>query len=250
MIIDVILTPFELPDLAKRDLRATACVVFDILRATSAIVTALRNGAAAVIPVSEISEALEIKRKKPRVLTAGERRGVKIRAQGKEFDFGNSPREFAPDKVKGRTIVSTTTNGTRALRACAHAKTVLAASFLNMGATAGFLRGQKLETIVLICAGTGEDAAFEDVVAAGALCEKLLVGAKKTLAMSDSARIALAAFRESSADLARMIGESENARRLLAMPDLREDVAFCLRHDVIDLVAGMKHGKITVFGKG
>jgi 2-phosphosulfolactate phosphatase len=248
MNLDVILTPFELPDLAKRDLRATACVVFDVLRATSAFVTALRNGAAAIIPVSEISEALEIKRKQPRVLTAGERHGVKIHVQGQEFDFGNSPREFTPDKVKGRTIVSTTTNGTRALRACAHAKLVLAAAFLNLSATAGFLRGQKLETIVLICAGTGENAAFEDVVAAGALCDAL-GRRKEQLALSDSARVAMAAFRRSSGNLAGMICESENARRLLTMPELREDVKFCLQRDVFDLVAGMKRGKITVLGK-
>ena len=120
MKIEAILTPAELPALARRDLRGTACVVFDVLRATSAFVTALRNGAIAVIPAAEISEALAIRNYGTgagSVLLAGERDGVKIRAAqtgGTDFDLGNSPREFTPEMVRGRTIVSTTTNGTRA----------------------------------------------------------------------------------------------------------------------------------------
>jgi 2-phosphosulfolactate phosphatase len=245
MNLDVILTPAELPRLSRQDSRGTACVVFDVLRATSAFVTALNNGAAAIIPVSEISEALEIKKKCPRVLTAGERHGIKIRVKGKEFDFGNSPREFTSERVNGRTIVSTTTNGTRALRACARAKMVLAAAFLNVSATAAFLLDSKCKDVLLICAGTGENTALEDVLAAGALCQALAQH-KNTPLLSDSARVALAIFRQSRSDLARALCESQNARRLLAIPELREDVEFCLRCDVFNLVARMKGGKITL----
>jgi 2-phosphosulfolactate phosphatase len=239
MNLNVILTPAELAGLAKRDLRATVCVVFDVLRATSAFVTALYNGAAAIIPVSEIAEALEIKKKRPTIPTAGERHGVKIRVEGYEFDFGNSPREFSPDAVNGRTIVSTTTNGTRALRACAGAKTVLAAAFLNLAATAKWLGQNEPETVLLICAGTGENAALEDIVAAGALCESFSSHNKK-LALSDSAHVALSTFEQLKGDLAEAICNSENARRLLSMPELRPDVEFCLRRDIFNLVAGMK----------
>lgn len=246
MNIDVILTPAELPALAKSDLSGTVCVVFDILRATSTFVTALQNGAAAIIPVSEISEALEIKSKRPSTLTAGERHGVKIKVKGKEFDFGNSPSEFLPEKVKGSTIVSTTTNGTRALRACAHAKTILAGAFLNLTATANFLREKDFQKIVLVCAGTRENAALEDIVAAGALCEELKENAGKP-SFSDSARVALAAFGHIKTDLVGMLCESENARRLMAIPELRADIKFCLRLNVFNLVARMKAGKIIVF---
>src|SRR5471030_2060316 len=153
MKIETILTPADLPALAQRDLRATACVVFDVLRATSTFVTALHHGAKAIIPVSEIAEALEIKkaesgkRKAETILLGGERNGVRISANGIDFDLGNSPREYTREKVSGKTIVSTTTNGTRALRACAGAKTVLAASFLNLGTTADFLRRNRFENI-------------------------------------------------------------------------------------------------------
>ena len=115
MKIDAILAPAELPALAQSDLSSTVCIVFDVLRATSTFVTALHNGAAAIIPVSEITEAVEIKKKRSEILTGGERNGVKITAEGKVFDFGNSPREFTPEKTGHKTIVSTTTNGTRAL---------------------------------------------------------------------------------------------------------------------------------------
>jgi 2-phosphosulfolactate phosphatase len=244
MNVDVILTPAELQRVSKQDLAGTVCVVFDVLRATSTFVTALHHGAAAIIPVSEISEALKIKSRQPRVLTAGERNGVKIRVKGTEFDFGNSPREFAPEKVKGRTIVSTTTNGTRAFRACAHGGVVLAGAFLNLDATANFLCGQKFENILLVCAGTGDNTALEDVLAAGALCDVLAQG-RQTPALSDSARVALAAFRRKNADLPGGIAQSENAKRLMAIPELREDIRFCVRRDVMDLVAAMKRGKIT-----
>ena len=172
MNLDTLLTPGELPALARRDLRDAVCVVFDVLRATSTFVTALNNGAQEIIPVSEIPEAVALRQQRPDVRLAGERDGVKIRAAqsgGIDFDFGNSPREFTPAEVRGKTIVSTTTNGTRALRACAGAKCVLAASFLNLAATAKFLSAGKFSDVLLVCAGTGEGVALEDVLAAGAL---------------------------------------------------------------------------------
>lgn len=243
MKIDVILTPMELPALAERDLRHVVCVVFDVLRATSTFVTALQNGAAAIIPVSEISEALETGKRRPDVLLGGERKGVKIRTAEGEFDFGNSPREYAAEKVKGKKIVSTTTNGTRALRACAGAKMVLAASFLNLGATANFLGEEKFENVLIVCAGTGENVALEDVLAAGALCEKLQ-GPGAVIESSDSAQIALAAFEKAQGDLPGAISKSENARRLLSIPELSEDVEFCLQRDVFDLVTVLKGEEI------
>jgi 2-phosphosulfolactate phosphatase len=236
MKIDTLLTPAELPALARRDLRGTACVVFDILRATSTFVTALQNGAQEIIPVGEISEAVAFRKKMSDALLAGERDGVKIRAAqsgGIDFDFGNSPREFRPEKVRGQTIVSTTTNGTRALRACAGAKIILAASFLNLAATAKFLNSPPAE-ILLVCAGTGEGVALEDVLAAGALAG--LVGGE----FSDATEIASRTFISAKNDLAAAIAGSQNARRLLAMPDLRADVSFCAQRDIFKCVAAMQ----------
>ncbi len=250
MKIETILTPAELPAPAQRDLRATACVVFDVLRATSTFVTALHHGAQAIIPVSEIAEALEIKkaesgkRKAETILLGGERNGVRISADGIDFDFGNSPCEYTPERVRGKIIVSTTTNGTRALQACARAKLVLAASFLNLQATAEFLQSQMPEEILLVCAGTGNEVADEDVLAAGALAE-LLVGSSRcddrtaqravpTFAATESA---LKSWQAAKPDLLAAMSRAKNGMRLLALPDLHADVAFCAQRDVFPLVA-------------
>ena len=260
---EVILTPAELPALAQRDLRETACVVFDVLRATSTFVTALHNGAKAIVPVSEISEALACKnaecgmRNAESILLGGERDGVRIRAAqtgGTDFDLGNSPREYTAEKVRGKTIVSTTTNGTRALRACAGAKTILAASFLNLSATAEFLRQTNSGDILLLCAGTRENRADEDVLAAGALCELLEVGSSRCddrtaqravpTQFSDSAEIARRTYLQAKADLTAIVGTSENARRLLAIPELRDDVPFCLQQDVFPIVAKLEADRV------
>jgi 2-phosphosulfolactate phosphatase len=266
MKIDAILSPKELPALSQSDLRQAACVVFDVLRATSSFVTALQNGAEKIIPVSEISEALEVKKQRPEILLGGERQGVRISANGCDFDFGNSPREYTPERVRGRTIVSTTTNGTRALRACIGAKAILAASLLNLDVTAKHLLSRSYEKVLLICAGTHENAALEDILVAGAMCELLVerdsvepkskkteVTAGETLAppkeifLSDSAQTAFLAFARAKPDLSAAISESENARRLLGIPELRDDVSFCLQRDAFPLIAMVEHDGIIRF---
>ena len=242
MKIETILTPAELPALAQRDLRATACVVFDVLRATSTFVTALHHGAQAIIPVSEIAEAIAFKNSKLKIknlksiLLVGERNGVRISAGGMDFDLGNSPREYT--EVRGKTIVSTTTNGTRALRACAGAKIVLAASFLNLAATAEFLNGER--EILLVCAGTGEAVADEDVLAAGALVELFAARGDARPTLTEATENARQGFVKLKSDIAMAIGLAKNGRRLLAIPELRDDVAFCTQRDLFNLVAAMQ----------
>ena len=227
--VDALFTPAEFTLLPQRDLSRTVCVVFDVLRATSSIVTALANGATAVIPVAEIPDALAVRRRSANVLLAGERDGLRIGpdlAEGVSFDFGNSPREFTPDRVRDRTIVTTTTNGTRALRACAHAQTVLVGSFLNLSATVQHLQTARAESLLLVCGGTFERAAYEDVLCAGAVLERLVINE-----MTDAALLALTAFRIAANDLLAALQQAENGRRLNARPELAEDVPFCATID-------------------
>ena len=240
MNIDVVLTPAEFPALGARDLSATTCVVFDVLRATSSMLTALHHGAEEIIPVIEISEALAIKQQRPRVLLAGERHGLRIRREltgSVDFDFGNSPRDFTPETVRGQSIAWTTTNGTRALRACARAEMILLGALVNLRAVADVLGQLPPKRLLLVCAGTFEDAAFEDQFAAGALIDLLQHRVAKD-GLSDSAQLVWHAFRHIFEDSA-LIAASLNARRLLAKPDLAPDVEICLRRDTIQLNAGM-----------
>ena len=246
--LEVLFTPADFAALAQRDLSATVCVVFDVLRATTTMVTALDNGAAAIIPVQEIADALAVRQRQPDVLLAGERDGVRIGpelANGVGFDLGNSPREFVRSAVAGKTIVMTTTNGTRALRACQRAQHVFASSFLNLARTAKAIRQAGASGVLVVCSGTFDQASYEDVLGAGALCD-LLWGAFATNRIADSAHMARELFVAARSDLATHLSRARNARRLLSRPDLREDVAFCLQQDVSPLLAVLgKDGRIT-----
>ncbi|HRZ54786.1 MAG TPA: 2-phosphosulfolactate phosphatase [Candidatus Paceibacterota bacterium] len=231
--IEVLFTPAEFTALAQRDLSETACVVFDVLRATSSMVTALAHGAQAVVPVATIPDALAWKERDPDVLLAGERNGLRIRAVltgGVEFDLGNSPREFEPERVRGRTIVMTTTNGTRALQACRRGAHVWVGAFLNLNAVVEALRRVQPRHLLVVCSGTIEQAAFEDALAAGALCEAVW-DLYKEGEVVDSVQLALEAWRRHANDLAAGLGSGRNGRRLLARPELRDDVGFCAMRD-------------------
>jgi len=252
--LEVLFTPADFAALKNRKLDSTLCVVFDVFRATSSMVTALANGAEAIVAVEEISDALELKKKNPshqNVLLAGERDGVRIRAAltgGTEFDLGNSPREFTKEKVAGKTIVMTTTNGTRALQSCAHAKTVLIGSFLNLKATADVVLGASPENLLVICSGTYEQTAYEDVLGAGALCD-LLWSHLEPSGVSDSAKMARELYLVARKDVLTEASQSRNGLRLLSIPELKDDVAFCMRRDVFDFAAGMdREGNIKRMG--
>ena len=247
--LEVLFNPAEFEALKARDLSQTVCVVFDVLRATSTMVTALGNGAESIIPVCEIADALALQKQQPQVLLAGERNGLRIGKEltaGTPFDLGNSPREFTKEAVSGRRIVMTTTNGTRALRACAHAQTVLAGAFLNLAATATMVEKLDRSNVLLICGGTFEQVAYEDALAAGALCN-LLWPKYGRGAVADSAQMAFDLFSLHQGDLVLALSQSRNGQRLLGRPDLAQDVAFCARLDTNSLVAVLdKDGAVRV----
>ena len=237
--LEVLFSPAEFAGLERRDLSETTCVVFDVLRATSSMVTALANGAEAIIPVQEIAEALALRQKQSDLLLAGEREGVRILSPltgSISFDLGNSPLEFTTERIGGRMIVMTTTNGTRALRACAQAKSVLLGSFLNLRATSAALEQAAPERLMLVCSGTFEEAAYEDVLGVGALCD-LLWPSYGAGVVSDSVQIARRLYLLEATDLSTAAAHSRNGRRLLANKELREDVPFCLQRDRFNLVA-------------
>jgi 2-phosphosulfolactate phosphatase len=239
--VQVLFTPADFGALTPPALAGATCVVFDVLRATTTMITALANGAEAIYPVADIAAALALRERMPEALLGGERGGVRIGAAltgGVEFDFGNSPREYTTERVRGRSIVSTTTNGTRALQACVGATTVLAGAFLNLSATARRLNAHPPQRLVLVCAGTGEEAAWEDMLAAGALWDALAASGGDW-EVADSAHFARQLYLQSAADLLASMQFSRNARRLLAMPELAEDVAVCLQRDTQPVVAAL-----------
>ena len=214
--LDVLLSPAEFEGLPEQDLSDSSCVVFDVLRATSTMTVALANGAEAILPCATIGEAIAARESEPGLLLAGERGGQRITAEisgGTEFDLGNSPREMTRDVVAEKRMAATTTNGTRALKACSGSKAVWIGSFLNLTALGQAIRDANPKRLLLVCAGTGEASALEDALGAGALCDLLgLRLAKRRQTHPAWFAIITAGSR---AQLLAVACEAKNARHLL-----------------------------------
>lgn len=164
-------TVHMLPALIDADaLTGGVAVMIDVLRASTTIVHALAAGAESIVPCESVEEARQTAKQieTDNVLLGGERGGVRIDG----FDLGNSPLEYTPDRVAGRTIVFTTTNGTRALRACEPADRVLIGAFVNRSALVRVLREDRRD-VHLVCAGTEGHLTAEDILLAGAVASDL-----------------------------------------------------------------------------
>jgi 2-phosphosulfolactate phosphatase len=162
-------------------------VVVDVLRATTVMVQALSAGCAAILPCGEVDEARAAASGMPAgsALLAGERQGLPIDG----FDLGNSPGDFTPERCRGKTVVMTTTNGTRAILASLDADRVLVAAFSNLAATARELAAAG-KAVHIICAGTDGLVSYEDTLLAGALVEHLSRMAHEFTPANDSALLA------------------------------------------------------------
>ena len=240
-LLEVLFTPRDYEALQPAQLTETVCVIFDVLRATSSMVTALSHGARDIRPARHVADALRLRRLRPDCLLAGERDGLRIRTEatgGIDFDLGNSPREFTQSVVQDKSIVMTTTNGTRAWQACRGAHTTLVSSFLNLRATADYILGVQ-RPLMLICSGTGERLAYEDVLGAGALVG-LISKQFSAVPLADSALMAQRLYESEECNLGSALSGSANGRRLTGLPELHGDVAFCAQRDCFAIAAGAR----------
>lgn len=181
-----------LPDLVQPEqLRDRAVVVIDVLRATTTIAFALHAGAREVIPCLEIDDARNRAAKLPpgTAVLGGERLGVRIEG----FDLGNSPTEYTAERVINKTVVFTTTNGTRAMERCRLARRVLLGSLVNRRAVAKALAGET--EVDIVCAGTRGEVGLDDALTAGAIAEEVLMQWIAHVAhLNDQTRIAMDAW--------------------------------------------------------
>lgn len=164
---------YFLPALAPADdLAGAAVVVIDVLRATTVIAHALAAGAREVIACLEVEESLRTAAGLPEgeAVLGGERDGLKIDG----FDLGNSPAEYNRAAVGGKTLVFTTTNGTKAMRHCRQARRLVLGAFVNATAVVDAVRGEP--SLRILCAGTRGEVTREDVLCAGLLADCLLRG--------------------------------------------------------------------------
>ena len=182
-----------LPPLNPIDDRTEIAVVIDILRATSVMSVAMAGGAKQIVTTRDVDQARQIAGAMPTPpLLCGERACVPIEG----FDCGNSPSEYPPERVAGRELVVTTTNGTKAIEAASLAKEVLLGCFLNL--TAVVDRLDPTANVALVCAGTDGFITMEDVLFAGAvvtLCQSrfenpLAIEALPPLELNDESLLA------------------------------------------------------------
>ncbi len=231
--IQVALCPSEIRRISATDLSEVTAVVFDVLRATSSIITGLTAGVEAIIPVRTVNEARARKLKDPELLLAGEREGLPPEG----FDLGNSPEEF--EKLGGRRVVMTTTNGTAAIESVRSASKVLIGALLNIDALADYLFTHPPKSLLLICAGTGEEFSLEDAIAAGALVARLSDDQR----LSDSAIITRSLYEQVGDDLDEWLRQTQNGKHLRKIGK-DSDITWCARLSVFDLVCQLKGEKV------
>ena len=209
------------------DIKDSIVVIIDVFRATSTIAAAVHNGAAEIIPVDSVAKCIELGAQIPNSLTAGERDG-KV-AEG--LQHGNSPLEYPRDFIENKTLVLTTTNGTRLLHMCSDANEIITGSFLNLGAVCDYLVSQK-KNVLLACASWKDRYNLEDSLFAGAVYEAI---GEHFEMNCDSTRAATHLYKAAKNDLYGFIQDSSHFLRLSKF-GLQYDMEYCCKineHNVL-----------------
>ncbi len=209
------------------DTRGAVVVIIDIFRATSTITAALHNGAKCVIPVASVAECIEIGNSLPGSITAGERDG-KV-AEG--LQYGNSPSEYPREFIKDKTLVLTTTNGTRLLHMVNGAAEIIIGSFLNLQAVCSYLLAQN-KNVLLGCASWKDKFNLEDTLFAGAVIDQVQHSFEINC---DGARAAKHLFTQSKGNFIEFLKDSSHYKRLSAY-GLEQDMAYCATPDLHPVV--------------
>ncbi len=219
------------------DLSNSVVVIIDVFRATSTIASALYNGAKCVIPVDSVPKAIEIS-KKIGGIAAGERDG--IIAEG--LKHGNSPMEYPRSFIENKTLVLTTTNGTRLLQMALdnNADTIIAGSFPNLSAVCDFLLS-KQKNVVLGCAGWKDRFNLEDTLFAGAVINRI---EKYFTVHCDSSLMAATMYTRQKNDIIEFAPKLTHYHRLVERFGLIEDIKFCLTNDVANVLPLYTDGKL------
>ena len=235
MTLDVCFSPVLYPFYAEKN---QIVIIVDIFRATTSICTAFRNGAKAVITVASVEEAVLFKEKGFPV--AAERNVKKC-----EFaDFGNSPFDFTPEKVIGKEIVFTTTNGTKAVEMALDADEILIGAFSNISVMADYC-SSKDKNVLILCSGWNNRFCIEDTLFAGTLTEKL-IQTGNFRGKSDSTVTAMDLWKIAKTDIKAYICKTEHYDRL-KMNGLENSVEYCLSENTAPVLPTYnKSGKMFV----
>ncbi|MFT3909537.1 MAG: 2-phosphosulfolactate phosphatase [Ferruginibacter sp.] len=221
------------------DISDSVVVIIDILRATSTITTALNNGAKAIIPVDSVPECIRIG-KQIAAITAGERDGQI--AEG--LQYGNSPFEYPEEFITGKTLVLTTTNGTRLLHMALDkgAKEIIIGAFSNLDTVCNYLI-KKNKPVLLACAAWKDRVNIEDTLFAGAVVQKV----KEQFSINcDASQIASALYADAESDLFEFMKTKEASHyKRLSSFGLDKDIKFCLTSNTANILPVYADGKLV-----
>lgn len=221
------------------DLNNSIVVIIDVFRATTTIAAALYNGAARVIPVAEVEECKRLGREIPGSITAGEREGKVIEG----LQYGNSPTEYPREFIENKTLILTTTNGTKLLhmalaKGCAE---VVTGSFVNLSTVCDYLMSQD-KNVILGCSGWKDMFNLEDTLFAGAVIDKVR---KHFVIHDDASLMASQIFSLHQNDLYSFIKHTTHWHRLAAY-GLHNDLQYCISTDAANVLPLFKNGELIV----
>jgi 2-phosphosulfolactate phosphatase len=231
--LEVCLTPALIPLYKVEDY---IVVIVDVFRATTSICYGIENGAEAIIPVSQVEECSAYREKGLDYLLAAERDGAIVAG----FDFGNSPFSYTKEKVAGKTIVLTTTNGTHALHLSRNAKQIVIGSFINLTAICNWLKTQN-ENILLVCSGWKNNFNLEDTLFSGAVVEQLK---QSNFRLDDPAIAANDLYQLAKNDLDLYLKKTSHSERLKKL-GIEEDIAFCLNVDLTTAIPVLEGDRLV-----
>jgi 2-phosphosulfolactate phosphatase len=241
--IDVV---FGVQQLTPQDVQGRVVAVIDVLRASTTIAVALTNGARAIIPMESSDDVVtRSKQLEPGAFRlAGERRMLKMDG----FDLGNSPLEHSRDAVEGKTVLLSTTNGTKALLAVQGAGDVVVASYVNLSAVSTMLRTALRggADITLVCAGQDRQFALEDAACAGRYVHA--VSKRFTELDTNDAAFAASLIDKKYGDNLMRLFKSAAHGRALAAAGFGDDLAACSAVDSYPVIPIYQDRQITMLG--
>jgi 2-phosphosulfolactate phosphatase len=228
------------------DVQGRVVLVIDVLRASTTVAVALANGARAVVPFDSSDEVIARAKQFERedVLLAGERKMHAIPG----FDLGNSPREYTAEKVEGKTVLLTTTNGTVALAGIQGARDVVVASYVNYSAVSAMLRAaaRGAADITIVCAGRDRQFALEDAACAGRFT-RAVTRRLANVRLNDAGQACSLIDKRYGDRLDRLFEDSEHGRAL-AEAGFAEDLAVCATVDAHPVIPIYHDRQITKLG--
>lgn len=217
------------------DVRDKTVVIIDILRATSCMTTAFAHGINSITPFAKLEDCIAMKAKG--YFTAGERDGKKVDG----FDLGNSPFEYMEEKLKGKKIAFTTTNGTQAIAKAIGAREIIIGSFLNLSAITSHLL-ESNNKVLLVCAGWKGKVNLEDTLFAGAIVDKVKDHIEPDC---DAPLAAQHLYSIAKKDMVSFLGNASHVRRLAKL-NIHKDIEFCMTPDQYSVVPSLREGVLAI----